>query len=187
MTRRHSALRRLTAAGIAALMLATVVFTQSRGGALGLGAMLVALLFLGRRIRPGLTAIAARRRPARDAVRPASFWTRMATIPDEQQDKMPVHRLGRSAARRDGRRHRAFLERPLTGVGAGQFKNYNPPGRKERWRETHNALIQVAAETGIFGLRRLHLPDRSRRRWPRADAPDAGAAAQGVATAIRCS
>ena len=45
-----------------------------------------------------------------------------------------------------------FLERPITGVGAGQFKNYNPPGRKERWRETHNALIQVAAETGIFGL-----------------------------------
>ena len=45
-----------------------------------------------------------------------------------------------------------FLERPLTGVGAGQFKNYNPPGRQERWRETHNVLIQVASETGIFGL-----------------------------------
>ena len=46
----------------------------------------------------------------------------------------------------------AFLEFPLTGIGAGQFKNYNPPQRKERWRETHNVLIQVAAETGIFGL-----------------------------------
>ena len=45
-----------------------------------------------------------------------------------------------------------FMERPFTGVGAGQFKNYNPAGRKERWRETHNALIQVAAETGILGL-----------------------------------
>src|SRR4029078_3371987 len=45
-----------------------------------------------------------------------------------------------------------FLERPFAGVGAGQFKNYNPPGRKERWRETHNAIIQVASETGIFGL-----------------------------------
>jgi O-antigen ligase len=41
---------------------------------------------------------------------------------------------------------------PLTGVGAAQFKNYNPAGRRERWRETHNVLIQVAAETGIFGL-----------------------------------
>jgi O-antigen ligase len=47
-----------------------------------------------------------------------------------------------------------FVEWPLTGVGAGQFKNYNPPTRsvEQRWRETHNALIQAAAETGIFGL-----------------------------------
>src|SRR4029077_4347861 len=41
---------------------------------------------------------------------------------------------------------------PFTGVGAGQFKNYNPAGRKERWRETHNPLIQVAAATAVFGL-----------------------------------
>jgi O-antigen ligase len=46
----------------------------------------------------------------------------------------------------------AFLAHPLTGVGVGQFKNYNPPERKERWLETHNVLIQVASETGIFGL-----------------------------------
>src|SRR5438874_1857656 len=45
-----------------------------------------------------------------------------------------------------------FMERPFTGVGAGQFQNYNPAERKERWRETHNALIQVAAETGVLGL-----------------------------------
>jgi O-antigen ligase len=45
-----------------------------------------------------------------------------------------------------------FIERPFTGVGAGQFKNYNPPGRQEPWMETHNSLIQVASETGIFGL-----------------------------------
>jgi hypothetical protein len=42
LTRRHPAWRRLTAAAIAALMLATVVFTKSRGGALGMGAMLSA-------------------------------------------------------------------------------------------------------------------------------------------------
>src|SRR5262249_39408139 len=39
-----------------------------------------------------------------------------------------------------------------TGVGAGQFKNYNPPWRRERWREAHNVLLQVASETGIVGL-----------------------------------
>jgi O-antigen ligase len=47
---------------------------------------------------------------------------------------------------------KTFAERPLTGIGAGQFQNYDPPGRKEAWRETHNAPIQVAAETGIVGL-----------------------------------
>src|ERR1700689_2810300 len=83
---------------------------------------------------------------------PATFWTRMATIADEEQDK--TNFTGSAEARRVVMEEgvETFMERPFTGVGAGQFKNYNPPGRRERWRETHNALIQVAAETGIFGL-----------------------------------
>src|SRR5436189_6277766 len=40
-------------------------------------------------------------------------------------------------------------ERPLTGIGAGQFQNYNPPGRKEAWRETHNAPIQDRKSTRL--------------------------------------
>src|SRR5262249_43989598 len=58
LTPRHSTLRRLTAALIAMLMLATVIFTKSRGGALGLGGILVAMLYLGRQIRPGFAAMA---------------------------------------------------------------------------------------------------------------------------------
>ena len=46
----------------------------------------------------------------------------------------------------------AFLANPITGVGAGQFKNYNPEGRQEAWRESHNAGLQVAAELGVAGL-----------------------------------
>jgi O-antigen ligase len=46
----------------------------------------------------------------------------------------------------------AFLAHPVTGVGAGQFKNYAPDGREEAWRETHNVLLQVAAELGVVGL-----------------------------------
>jgi O-antigen ligase len=45
-----------------------------------------------------------------------------------------------------------FVEHPLTGVGAGQFKNYNPADRLEPWRETHHVLLQVAAELGVVGL-----------------------------------
>ena len=152
LTRRHSTLRRLTAAAIAALMLATVVFTKSRGGALGMGVMLAAVLFLGRKVRPGFTAMALGAVLLATPFMPASFWERMSTIADEQQDKS--HYTGSSEARRvlvqEGLD--AFMSYPLTGIGAGQFKNYNPPERKERWRETHNALIQVAAETGLFGL-----------------------------------
>ena len=59
-----------------------------------------------------------------------------------------------------------FLAHPLTGVGAGQFKNYNPPDRLEPWRETHNVLLQVAAELGVFGPGRLPVADLA-RRWRR--------------------
>ena len=44
------------------------------------------------------------------------------------------------------------MQHPLTGVGAGQFKNYNPTGRQEAWLESHNVLLQVAAELGVLGL-----------------------------------
>src|SRR5207249_5217476 len=81
-----------------------------------------------------------------------AFWARFATVLDEQQDK--TYFTGSVEARRlvleEG--WDTFLAFPWTGVGAGQFTNYNPPGRHERWRETHNALIQVAADTGFFGL-----------------------------------
>jgi O-antigen ligase len=152
LTQRHSAIRRLTAAGITALMLATVVFTKSRGGAVGLGMMLVAVVFLGRKVRPGFTIMAVVAVLLATPFMPASFWTRMATIVDDQQDKKQFtgSRETRILLLQEG--IDAFLEMPFTGVGAGQFKNYNPPERKERWHETHNALIQVAAETGIFGL-----------------------------------
>jgi O-antigen ligase len=152
LTQRHSTLRRLAAAGIVALMLATVVFTKSRGGALGLGAVLVAMLFLGRRIRPGFAAMALGGVLLATPFLPTTFWDRMSSIFNEEQDRTMY--TGSSEARRVvmGEGIDAFLAFPLTGVGAGQFKNYNPPERKERWRETHNALIQVAAETGLAGL-----------------------------------
>ena len=47
---------------------------------------------------------------------------------------------------------RTFLNYPLTGIGAGQFQNYEEPGEKTRWRVTHNTPLQVAAEVGILGV-----------------------------------
>lgn len=152
MTPRYSVIRRATAAGIVALMMAAVVFTKSRGGAIGLLVMLVSLVLLGRKVRPGFGVIAVVAVLFATPLLPASFWERMSSIVDERQDALRFS--GSSEARRVVMQQGidTFVERPLTGVGAGQFKNYNPPERKERWRETHNVLIQVAAETGILGL-----------------------------------
>jgi O-antigen ligase len=152
ISRRHSVSKRVIASAITVLMLATVVFTKSRGGMLGLGAGVVALLLLGRRVRPGFSIALLAMLLAAAPFAPSSFWTRMASIVDEQQDARDF--TGSREARRVVMQEAfdTFLANPLTGIGAGQFQNYNPPGRRERWRETHNSLLQVAAETGVFGL-----------------------------------
>jgi putative inorganic carbon (hco3(-)) transporter len=140
---------RIAAAAAALLMLATVVFTRSRGGALGFAAMVVVLLHHGRRLKPGLVPAAAVAAVLLLPMVPTSFWSRMSSITNGGED-----RTGSREARREVMAEAAqvFLERPLTGIGAGQFKNYNPPGKKERWREAHDVWLQVASETGIFGL-----------------------------------
>jgi O-antigen ligase len=152
ISRQQAVWRRLIAAGIVVLMLATIVFTKSRGGVVGLTVMLAAFIVLGGKVRRGFGAIAVACILTATPFMPASFWSRMQSMFDEKEDRQ--HFTGSSEARRvlmiEGMT--TFIERPFTGVGAGQFKNYNPAGRRERWRETHNALIQVAAETGICGL-----------------------------------
>ena len=80
---------------------------------------------------------------------PSSYWQRLASITDESLDETGS-REARSVLLRES--FDAFVAHPFTGVGAGQFKNYNPEGREEAWRESHNVVLQVAAELGIAGL-----------------------------------
>ncbi len=152
MSTRQSPSRRMIACVIALLMLATIVATKSRGGLLGLGAAIAALMVMGRWVRRGFGTTVVIAVLIVIPLAPASFWERMGSIVDEQQDKQEF--TGSREARRlvmtDG--INTFFEFPLTGVGAGQFKNYNPPERQAKFLETHNVLIQVAAETGIAGL-----------------------------------
>ena len=152
MSRMQSSRRRLAALGIAALMVAAIVFSKSRGGALGLVIMLGSLYMLGRRINPAAAAGALVGLLILAPLAPSSFWSRMESIVDARQDEQEF--TGSREARRrlleDGMR--TFVEHPLTGIGAGQFRSYNPSDRQERWRETHNVLLQVAAETGVVGL-----------------------------------
>ena len=80
---------------------------------------------------------------------PASYVQRVTSIVNPTLDD-----TGSREARRTVMREawQTFLEHPATGVGAGQFKNNNPEGRVEAWRETHNVVLQVASELGVLGL-----------------------------------
>ena len=140
---------RVVASGGALLMVGAVVASHSRSGFIGLAAMVLILLWqLGRR-KPaliGATAIAA---VVLLPFAPSSYWERVASITDDDLDA-----TGSREARRLllGEAFQAFVDHPLTGLGAGQFLNYNPPDRVETWRETHNVVLQVAAELGILGI-----------------------------------
>lgn len=152
ITSRQPVLLRLAAGVIFALMTATVVFTRSRSGTLGLIVMLITLILLTRRVRPSFGVAMVSIALLSGPFIPEGFWNRMASIWDETLDQREFtgSREARSTVMQEGLA--TFAERPFTGVGTGQFPNYNYPGRVERWRQTHNALLQVAAETGIIGL-----------------------------------
>jgi O-antigen ligase len=140
---------RLIAAAIAAMMMATILFTKSRAGLLGLAAVLVVLVIEARKVRPGIGVFALVTMLCATPFMPSWFWMRLGSIVNPAQDES-----GSRQARKDlmWEGWQTFVEHPLTGVGAGQFKNYNPPTRLEPWRETHNVMLQIAAELGIFGL-----------------------------------
>ena len=140
---------RLVAIGGALLMVGAVVASYSRSGFLGLAAMLLILAWQMGRRKPAFLAAVAVSVVVLLPFAPDSYWQRVASITNDDLDA-----TGSREARRVllGEAFQAFLDHPLTGLGAGQFVNYNPPGRLETWRETHNVVLQVAAELGILGL-----------------------------------
>jgi O-antigen ligase len=142
------ALRLVAVIGAPAMALA-ILFSKSRGGTIGLVAMLLVLLYKMRRIRPGMTIVVILACLATIPLLPSSFTGRMSSIFDSEQDT-----TGSREARKELLREaaEAFQHNPLFGLGAGQFVNYNPNGRQEAWRETHNSFLQVAAELGLVGL-----------------------------------
>jgi O-antigen ligase len=141
--------RRIVACGLAVAMLAAIVCTKSRSGFLGLLAMGAVVKFYTAEVKPaavgamllaGLMALPAM---------PDSFWNRMDSIMNAEEDQ-----TGSRAARLRllDQGIQVFMDNPITGIGAGQFKNYNAPGETEKWRVTHNVWLQVGAELGIGGL-----------------------------------
>ena len=141
--------RRVAAALCTGLMMTTIVLTKSRGGFVGLAAMLVMLVAGSIRVRPAVGVAALVAVLAAVPLAPASFWARMVSIFDEERDT-----TGSRQARLDLMKEgvRVFAANPVFGIGLGQFVNYDPTGRKQAWNVTHNATLQVAAELGVVGL-----------------------------------
>jgi O-antigen ligase len=141
-------LPRLAAGGVVLLMLATILFTKSRGAFLAVAVTGALVIVQARRVQPGLAMAAIVATLVLPPFLPQAFWTRASSILHAEDDATGS-REARMSLIEDG--WRTFNERPFTGVGAGQFQNYNPPERIEPWRETHNVELQVLAELGVFG------------------------------------
>lgn len=134
--------------GVPALA-AAIIFSKSRGGTVGLLAMLGVLIYQMRRLRPGIAAMVVAAGLATLPMLPESFTERMSSIFNPDEDPTGS-REARKRLLREG--YQTFLENWTVGIGAGQFQNYRPEERDEPWRETHNAVLQVAAEMGVGGL-----------------------------------
>jgi O-antigen ligase len=130
-------------------MLGAIVATQSRSGALGLAAMVLVLGVQVARRRPGLAFAGLLGILLLLPAVPSSYWNRMSSITDASSDDTGS-REARSTLLRES--FATFLAHPVTGIGAGQFRNYNPDERVQAWRETHNVVLQVAAELGVGGV-----------------------------------
>ena len=90
--------------------------------------MSVVLGVLAARRRPGFVVVGVLVVLCALPIVPGSYWRRIASITDESKDDVESSQARR---RLMGESADAFIANPLTGVGAGMFKNWNPPTRQE--------------------------------------------------------
>jgi len=144
-----SPLKRLIAAGCAVSMLGAIVASGSRGGFLGFAAMMLVLAAFAIRRRPAFVVAGALGMICALPILPDSYWRRIESITDSSKDDYQSEDQRKNLF---GESFDAFVQYPLTGVGVGEFKDWNPEKRLEAWHESHNVWLQVAAEMGIFGF-----------------------------------
>ncbi len=141
--------KRLFAAACAAMMVCAIVATGSRGGFIGFVVMMLVTAFTTVRRKPGYAAAGAIIFVCALPLVPAQYWNRLSSMMDESKDEYGTLEARRTLLKESWQ---AYLENPITGVGAGQFKNWNPQGREQAWHESHDVWLQVASELGTPGL-----------------------------------
>jgi O-antigen ligase len=147
--RRGPFVKRMVAALCVLGMTGAVVASGSRGGFLGFVAMLVVLAVVAARRWPGFVLAGVLAIVCVMPMLPDSYYRRLESITDGSKDDSNSRSARQTLF---GESFDAFLENPITGVGAGNFKAWNPQERAQAWHETHNVWLQVAAEVGVFGF-----------------------------------
>lgn len=133
-------------AGILAVI--AMVYSYSRGGFIGLAVAMgvwgLRERRLARALLVGLAAIAL------VALAPARFWSRTETVSSFREDAAAMGRVHAWMVA-----SRISADRPLLGVGAGNFRLVWPHyarGEAPTAYEAHNVFLQVLAELGWIGL-----------------------------------
>lgn len=147
-----SLIRRAGASLCGLLMVGAVIGSQSRSGTIGLLVMACILGVQLVRRTPAIAFAGVLALLLALPLVPGGYWHRLSSIADESQDDTGSREARQTLLKES---FTAFLQHPLTGVGAGQFKNYDPEHREQPWRESHDIVLQVAAELGIAGLATL--------------------------------
>jgi len=136
------------------LIFLTVVFTFSRGGFVGLAAMMVYWVATNRnkgKAIGGLILAAV----LVVAVAPSQYWVRIETMTDTSSGTAMKRRNNWAAARR------MFVDSPIWGVGGNNFgvllpdyaTEYSPEKRRTRWgRASHSMYFDLLAEFGLIGV-----------------------------------
>ena len=136
------------------LMLMGIVKTGSRGGFLGLLVVGGLILMRGsKRMRKYTLVAAVTGVVLFAAVAPASYWNRISTIYNYEQDYNYTMKEKNSRFSIWSTGLRIFASHPMTGVGISCFgvahRKYSETGMDI---SPHNSFVQVAVELGIVGL-----------------------------------
>ncbi|MFL6259337.1 MAG: putative O-glycosylation ligase, exosortase A system-associated [Thermoanaerobaculia bacterium] len=137
---------------VAALCVATILFTFSRGGLLTLAAVLPLLIWRSRhRVAVALAVVlglAAFHAWTSDRFT-QDYVERAQTISDYQEDRSAMGRLNAWKTSWG-----VFLDYPVLGVGPNNlevvYRTYSP--EPERFRVSHNAFLQILCECGLPAL-----------------------------------
>jgi len=134
------------------ILIVGIISTGSRGGFLGMVAVLFLYLLSGRNKIVGAVVIVLIALPLVFLI-PSNITQRYSTIGTYEED---ASAMGRIYSWQAGLH--MMTARPLNGVGAGCFEiafglDFRPAGfNSAKWNAPHNTLIQVGGETGLIGM-----------------------------------